>query len=248
MNLTKISIAVLFFVSLMAANAAAATCTNASFKGVYGISASGLGGGLLPASSIDQLTADGNGNFAGTTTKSKDGTILIYTFTGTYQIAKNCTGTASYTNQDGELRNVNLIMNNGNKGAFFIQTDANHVESAVAVEQGTATCTDLGVKHTYSLEATGFFIGTGQIAAAGQLVLNGKGSLTGTVTFSVNGSISSLPVTGTYQINSNCTGTATFTPQGQSAINISLVIVNGGKELMFIETDSGTVVSGVLQE
>jgi hypothetical protein len=83
----------------------------------------------------------------------------------------------------------------------------------------------------------------------GQLALNGTGSLKGTITISANGSIfPSLPVTGSYQINSTCTGTATFTPQGQSPINISIVIVNADKELMFIETDNNTIVTGSLQQ
>jgi len=247
-NSTKISIAVLLFVTLIAASSFAATCSNATVKGVYGILGSGLNGSGEPAANLTQITADGNGNLTGSSTKSIDGTIVTFTTTGTYEIEKNCTGNGTLTNQDDEYEHSNIFLNNGNKGAFMIQTDANHVVSSVAFAQGTATCTNLGVKHTYSLEATGIFLSAGQMAASGQLVLNGEGSLTGTLTSSVNGAISSLPVTGTYQINSNCTGTATFTPEGQSAINISVVIVNGGKELMFIETDANTIVSGTLQE
>ncbi|MGA7294586.1 MAG: hypothetical protein WBW53_22180 [Terriglobales bacterium] len=248
MNFPRISIAVFVFITFMAANSFAATCTNATLNGVYGMVGSGLNGSGQPAASVTQVTADGNGNLTGTTMKSIDGTIVTFTTTGTYQLAKNCTGSATLTNQDDETESSNIFMNNTNKGAFLIQTDANHVVSSIAYEQGKAPCTNLGVHHTYSLEATGILLSSGQIAAAGQLVLNGKGSLTGTVTFSVNGSISSLPVTGTYSINSNCTGTATFTPQGQSAVNLGVVIVNAGKEMMFIETDANTIVSGTLQE
>jgi len=215
---------------------------------VYGVVGSGLNGSGQPAASVSQITSDGNGNLTGTTTKSIDGEIVTFQATGTYSIAKNCTGTGTFTNQDDESETSNIFLNNGNKGAFLIQTDPNHTVTSVAYEQGTATCTDLGVKHTYSFQETGIFLSVGQIAASGQFVLNGKGTLTGTATFSLDGSIASLPVTGTYQINSNCTGTATFTPHGQSAINIGLVIVNGGKEMMFIETDANTIVSGTLQE
>jgi len=245
---TNISIAVLMFVTLTAASSFGATCTDASIKGVYGALGSGLNGSGEPAASVTQITSDGNGNLTGTTTKSIDGTIVTFTTTGTYSIAKNCTGSGTLTNQDDQSESSNIILNNANKGAFLIQTDPNHTVSSVAYAQGTATCTNLGVKHTYSFEATGIYLSVGQIAAAGQFVLNGKGSLTGTATFSLDGSVSTLPVTGTYQINSNCTGTLTFTPQGQSAVNLGVVIVNGGKELMFIETDANTIVSGTLQE
>jgi hypothetical protein len=246
-NFARNLLVVLFFLVLMGANCFAA-CTNATIKGVYGMVGSGLNGSGQPAANLTQVAADGNGNLTGTSTKSIDGTIVTFTTTGTYQLAKNCRGTATLTNQDNQNETSNFYMNSSNKGAFLVQTDANHTVSSVAFTQGTATCSNLGVKHTYSMQATGLFLADGQIAAAGQLIFNGSGSLTGTLTSSVNGSVSSLPVTGTYQINSNCTGTATFTPQGQSAINLSVVIVNSAKEMMFIETDANTVVSGTLLE
>lgn len=248
MRFTRIS-AVLLFVAIVATGSFAATCTNASVNGVYGITATGLNGSGVPASSVYQITADGSGNVTGTGTKSIDGTIVTFPFTGTYSVAKNCTGTATFTNQSGQSENDNFVLNNGNKGAFLIQTDANHVESSVAVAQGTAKCTDLGVKHTYSLQLTGIEIGVGQVAATGQVALNGKGGLTGTVTVSLNGTIVSADsVTGTYTINSDCTGTASLTPKGLPTSNYNTVIVNGGKELMFIQTDNNTIVTGSLQE
>jgi hypothetical protein len=249
MNSTKISIAVLLFVAIVTATSFAATCTNASINGVYGISASGLNGSLQPAASVYQITADGAGNVTGTATKSINGTIVTFPFTGTYQIAKNCTGTTAFTNQGGQTEHDNFVLNNGNKGAFLIQTDNNHVQSAFAVAKGTATCTDLGLKHTYSLEATGIVIGVGQVATEGQLVLNGTGSITGTATLSLNGAItSSAKVTGAYQVNSDCTGTVSITPQGLPAMNFNGVVVNGGKELVLIETDNNTIVTGILQQ
>jgi hypothetical protein len=82
----------------------------------------------------------------------------------------------------------------------------------------------------------------------GQLVLNGAGKLTGTASISQDGSIASgVALTGTYQINSNCTGSAVITPTGRPAMNAHLLVVNGGQELMVIETDATTVITGSLQ-
>jgi hypothetical protein len=249
MYLAKINAAVLMLAATsLCTPAAYATCTNASVKGVFGITSSGLNGSAQPASSVYQITADGNGNVTGSATKSINGSIVTFTFTGTYAVATNCTGTATFNNQNGTTEHDDFVLDQANKGAFLIQIDNNHVESSVAVAQGTATCTNLGVKHTYATEATGLIIGTGQVAFVGQLKLNGAGALTGTETISLNGAITSgVPVTGTYQINSNCTGTAAITPQGSPTRNVNLVIVNGGKELMVIETDANTVVVGALQ-
>lgn len=226
--------------------ASAATCSNSTVKGTYGRISSGLNGSSQPAASIYQFTADGNGNLSGTATKSVDGSIVTFTYTGTYQISANCTGTATGTNQDGEVEHGNLYLNDGHLGAFTIQTDAVHVEAGSALTQGTATCTNAGVKHSYSMEFTGL-ASVGQVAVAGELTFNGTGAITGTATLSLNGTIeNSLPVTGTYSITSTCTGTAQITPKGLSPINLALVIVNSGKEMYALETDGGTIVSGTL--
>ena len=224
-------------------------CSNASVKGAFGVLSSGLNGSGLPASSVDQVTLDGAGNLSGFSTKSIDGSIITFTFTGTYTVAANCTGTATFNNQDGSIKHDNIFIYNGNRSAYLIQTDAGHVESSVASVEGTATCTNLGVKGSFALEATGQDPGTGQIAAGGRLTLNGTGGITGTMTRSINGAItSSAPTSGTYTINSNCSGTATVTPRGLPAVDLSLLVVNGGKEILFLQTDTGTVVGGTMQQ
>jgi len=48
-------------------------------------------------------------------------------------------------------------------------------------------------------------------------------------------------------VGTDCRGTATITPKGQSPLNFSFVVVDGGKEMLAIETDANTIVSGTLQ-
>ncbi len=248
MNFIKAFI-ILFVLTIGSVSLAHASCSNASIKGTYGIVSTGLNGSLQPASSVYQITADGAGHVSGTSTKSIDGTIVTYTLTGTYSIAANCNGTAAFTNQDDQTEHDNFYLNNANAGAFLIQTDKSHVQSSIAVAQGAPTCTNLGVKNAYSFEATGQVIGTGQVAAAGRLTFNGTGSITGPLTLSLDGVIhSNVAVKGTYAINSNCTGTAKITPTGLSPMDFNLVVVNGGKEIMAIETDNNTIVTGTFQE
>lgn len=250
MNFAKATFVFLMLAAIAAAvpAASAATCSNASISGVYGAISSGLNGSSQPAAGITQITADGNGNVTGTQIKSIDGTIVTYNVTGTYQIRSNCTGTATWTNQDSETEHDNIYLNNGNKGAFLIQTDAVHVQAGSAVAQGTVTCTNAAVKHSYSMEFTGF-TSSGQSAMAGELTFNGTGSIAGTATLSLDGTIeNALHVTGTYSIGSNCMGTAQITPKGLPTINLALIVVSSGKEMLAVETDSGTIVSGTLQE
>ena len=55
------------------------------------------------------------------------------------------------------------------------------------------------------------------------------------------------PVTGSYKVGTDCRGTATITLKGLSEMHFSLVVVDCGKEMLAIETDADTVVSGTLQ-
>jgi len=78
-------------------------------------------------------------------------------------------------------------------------------------------------------------------------VLNGKGKVTGTVSINGNYSNSVETVTGTYTEESDCTGKLQITPKGSSALHFNTVFVSGGKELLLVETDSGTVIGGTAQ-
>jgi hypothetical protein len=48
--------------------------------------------------------------------------------------------------------------------------------------------------------------------------------------------------------NSGCIGTAKITPEGSAATNFYTVAVDGGKELLLIETDNNSFLTGIAQE
>jgi len=62
----------------------------------------------------------------------------------------------------------------------------------------------------------------------------------------VNGTIVTAPFNGTYTESANCTGTAQFTPSGFRTLNFHFVVVNAGKEILLLETDTNTVVGGYM--
>jgi hypothetical protein len=76
-------------------------------------------------------------------------------------------------------------------------------------------------------------------AAVGVLTFDGAGNLP-SITFTdvSNGDASStsVPDTGTYTVNSDCTGTLTDVGGG---IHFNIVTVGGGAEVFAIETDEG---------
>ncbi len=228
-------------------SASAASCSDATLKGVYGIIFSGLGGDGTPRAIVGQGTADGKGNLSGTATKSKDGTIITVTSTGTYSVAKNCTGSATFIDQDGETRDVSFVFDAGNKGFQGIQTDSGRVISGFGLAEGAAVCGEDGKKQTFAANLSGSVIDVGQVAFVEQVILDGKGNVSGNGTFSLAGAIYTVPITGTYTENADCTGSAQITPQGYSTLNFNFVVVNVGKEILLIETDTGTIVSGTMQ-
>ncbi len=226
----------------------ASACTNATAVGAFGFSYAATNGTGTQMDSVGQIVFDGVGNLSVTGTESTNGTIGTNTSTGTYTIATNCTGTA--TTQDtgnGHISHFKFVLDAGNKGFQLINNDAGFVLDGFGLAQGTVTCGLTGVKQTFALNLSGTGIGVGPVASVGRITLSGTGTLSGATTFNENGTLHAVSLTGTYTEASNCTGTAQVTLSGFPASNYSFVVVNSGKELLLIETDANTVVSGTMQ-
>ena len=91
------------------------------------------------------------------------------------------------------------------------------------------------------------FIGELKLTASS----SGDGVISGHLADSENGTILTFaeePVTGSYKVDKNCRGTATIRPKDQSEMHFDFVVVDCGKELLVLETDANTVVSGTLVE
>jgi hypothetical protein len=232
------------------AESASDRCSNASLSGTYGFLHGGVDSNGAPNSAaVSQLTFDSTtGTFTGATTSSHDGVLTTFSFAGTYAVASNCTGTGTPAG--------------ANPFSFLVTPTgflATHGVSSqgFAVKQGSPTCTIARAKGSFGLEATGVFVAgapaTGPIALIGELTLSVNASGDGIISGHVAGgddattfTFAEEPVSGTYSVNSDCSGTATIKPKGRSKMHFSLVVVDCGKEMLAVETDAGTVVSGTL--
>jgi len=88
------------------------------------------------------------------------------------------------------------------------------------------------------------------LAGAGRMVADGKGGVTGTDTFSLDGTIAHRTYTGTYSMNEDCTGSIVLqvTAGGTSATGHGdIVAVNNAREINFIQTDPNIIFSGVFK-
>ena len=66
------------------------------------------------------------------------------------------------------------------------------------------------------LSDSGSIVGVGARAAVGSLTFDAAGNIAGKVTASLNGSISNTNLSGTYSVNPDCSGTASFGESDQS--------------------------------
>jgi len=236
-----------------------APCSNASLSGTYGFLHGGRDSHGAPAAAVTQLTFDSTkGTFAGEDTENTDGVIGTSSVNATYTVAPNCTVTARVTLvSGGAVENVNVSFVVTPTGFLFLFQKPGAISSGFGVKQGFANCTNAGVAGSFGFETTGLFLAgapaIGPVAFIGELKLtvnaSGKGVINGRLAASEDGTILTFaeePVTGSYTVDKDCRGTATITPQGQPALNFSFVVVDGGNEMLALETDADAVVNGTL--
>jgi len=121
------------------------------------------------------------------------------------------------------------------------------VPTATAQDKG---CSNATLRGTYAQKGTGYITAppdqAGPFANVGTLVFDGNGGITGGLVISLNGDSASVTETGTYKVNSDCTGTYTvqIAPLGFSS-SASFVIDDNGDEVQIIVTDLGGVITCV---
>jgi hypothetical protein len=78
----------------------------------------------------------------------------------------------------------------------------------------------------------------------GVLIPDGNGGLTGSDTVSNDGTVARRTLTGSYTVNSNCTGNMKLTFSVGGAASLDFVLFNGGKGINFVDTDNLVNVTG----
>jgi hypothetical protein len=242
MKSVQLSVVLLAVGLVMSALPSSAACSNTTIKGSYGFLITGTNSTAL-AAVVGQITADGTGGLTGSETISNDGVISSsVALTGTYSIKTTCTGSATITPSGFPSSKYNLTVVSSGKQIEMVDTDTGITQFGYALTQGNSTCTAAAIKGTFGFEGGGFNSSLVPLAVAGQAKLDGAGNLTGTESQSTGGTILSGAISGTYTVNSDCTGTITLTfSHGTSTTNF--VIVNGDQSALEISTNSGNIVT-----
>lgn len=122
---------------------------------------------------------------------------------------------------------------------------------APTVQASDKGCSTNTLRGSYAQTGTGVITAppdqAGPFANVGTLVFDGNGGVTGVIV--VNGSSAQATETGTYTVNSDCTGTYTvqIAPFGITS-NAFFAIDTNGDELEIIVTDPGAVITCVAKK
>jgi len=121
------------------------------------------------------------------------------------------------------------------------------------VQAEDKVCSNRTLNGTYGFSATGTLVPPqpfpGLLAIVGTSTFDGNGVTSGSQMVSSNGNI--LPqetLSGTYQVNPDCTGTFSLQLFPGVTINFFFVIDDHGKELQIIQTDPGTIVTATARK
>src|SRR5258708_6296408 len=223
---SRILLPVLLVLTLSSASAFGAICSNATLLGNYGFLVTGSANGS-PIALQGQIVADGNGGITGTQTTSVNGaTSATAAITGTYAINAKCAGTAKITPQGGTTAGYSLVALSGGR-VELVGTDSGAVVSGFALAQGLTACSQ-NINAGSGLQQTGALTAQGPVAFGGQISLHPDGTLTGTRSGNVNGSVVlGDSISGAYKFGSSCFGGAVLSINHGPPSHSNLVLTSG---------------------
>jgi len=243
-----------------AALAQAQNCSLASWNGTHYFLITGTGPNtaktqLVPYAQLGKLVADGKGHLTGSATESANGLILQLSLAGTYTVSADCSGTQSLTvtpstgsvftsNAAFQLADGGQQKLTATLGAGIVLTG----RAYPAFAEGGAQCGDGSAIGSYGMVSASPALGTDSpFSAVGGVTMDGRGGLS--YKFQVNdsnsdaGGVTSQSGQGTYTISPDCSGGGSHL----GGVQTFLADVVEGGNLLFLETDPGTVFSGIVQ-
>lgn len=116
--------------------------------------------------------------------------------------------------------------------------------STAATATAASTCNTSTLNGSYGELLNGTILGLGPFTVVGVATFDGNGNWSRVETSNVNGQVFPKTLTGTYTVNSDCSGTAHMTNGETSAF----VIVNGGRKILAMGTEPFAVLTVVLEK
>ncbi len=260
-------VAVVFlFVGL--APRASGTCTNPNsiLDATYGWEGHELGaagntqgpkiGAFVPFVHFGHFTFDGNGNFSGAHDTNFGGGLLPHVDSGTYSVNSDCTtGTISFASGAG-IR-LSIVITSGGQEIKFVGANTGIVESGTLRLMAASCSASILSGNSYGYSTDGLVAAGGSnsfprvggfvpFAHGGQISFGADGNISGVDNASFGGVvIPGQAVSGTYSVNSDCTGTTTMTIAGVDN-SWHFVILQDAGQIIFVASPTGYVWAGTL--
>jgi hypothetical protein len=228
------------------------SCTLAALQGPYGFQLSGettITGDAKPVTALGRIVFDGDGAMSGYSSVMFGGFLQGNPVTGTYDTHSDCTVSWALQDDSGAFQHFSgTFTPDGNK-VEFRQTDAGGAQHGImARTKDDCKVADLQKSYEFTLSGSSLPMAAGEssntVALKGMMAADVNGNLKLTLE-------AEPPVTAdvTATVESDCTmalelaipveagGTGT-------AMKLRGILVNGGKEILTIQTDPGWMVSG----
>jgi hypothetical protein len=210
-------------------------CDPVHFSGTYGFQLSGvttISGDVKAATSVGRLVFDGHGNVSGTSSTMFAGYLLGNPVTGTYELRTDCTLTWKLQDDSGALQSFTAKLEPDLSRAQFHQPELGGPHRGTLTRAADrCTAQDLHERYTYTVNGTTTPMvdgdSPGNISAAGTL---------------------DVARNGTFSVDSDCVVTfdliVNAPDQRLMSLHMRGMLVNGGREILAIETDAGAMVAG----
>lgn len=262
------SLVVFTFLFVALAPRASGTCTNPNsvLSGTYGWEGHALGsagntkapkiGDFVPFVQVGNLTFDGNGNFSGAHNTNQGAGLLPHVDSGTYSVNSDCTtGTISFATGVG--LEMNIVITSGGQEVKYNGANTGNINSGTLRLMAALCSASILSGNSYGY-ATDGLVGAGSgngfprvggfvpFAHAGQISFGADGSISGLDNETFGGVLMpGQPVSGTYSVNSDCTGTTTMTIAGVDN-SWQFVILQDAGQIIFVVSPTGYVWAGTL--
>ena len=130
---TLAAIGLAWFIAI-ALPAQATQCSLANVAGSYGYTFSGfvaIAPAFVPAAAAGRITFDGNGHVSGTQTRVVAGSSLDETYSGTYSVNPNCTGSFTVlVEPDTRTSTIDLVWTDNTNGVSAVFTNPGFILTA----------------------------------------------------------------------------------------------------------------------
>jgi hypothetical protein len=140
------------------------------------------------------------------------------------------------------------FMNPIRRVTYFVAMTAPLLLLGATSTRSKHACDLRSIEGDYGFVVNGTNVGAGLVSAVGLVTTDGTGKLSATDTVSANGVIIRRTITGSYTVNENCTGTTTFIDNFGQTTHLDFVATDDRQELQFIQTDPGTVTTGIAKK